>query len=430
MISFNECDAVGFDMDHTLCRYNIPKLTEFSYNQMIRLTNQRNGVPNAHVTKAFRDMTECIFSGTLLFDVQHGTFLKLDCNGKIVRASRYQKFLTNDEVSALYPGCVYPNFQKLQKNVFSEPSSYQYLDDNFCFTSMVVLNYLILQNKVILDNPERTEKSTYMKIFKDYVAGVYKMWDWPEFQKGTSPYFEELKRHPEQFLVKCSDNVKSWLLDMRKSGKKVFLLTSSHCDYAQLVMNYCVGENWRDYFDVVISKAKKPRFFKEQFPFIKVDPERLVEVEGSEVQLLEQGGWYSEGNCDVLMKSFQSWTGKSDLKVLYCGDSLKSDIIYSKLLYNWESVFIMDSLRCFQGTACGMSDEEEEMMFSEKWGPVLTSSEKDPTKTFYSHIISSYSSIAVPSVEDIAIKSKSSDHYFSTFSSNDLDGYFPKLLTR
>jgi len=221
------------------------------------------------------------------------------------------------------------------------------------------------------------------------------------------------------------------LLDMRKSGKKVFLLTSSHCDYAQLVMNYCVGEDWRDYFDVVISKAKKPRFFKEQFPFMEVDAERLCEVEGSNVELLQQGGWYSEGNCDVLMKSFQAWTGKSDLKVLYCGDSLKSDIIYSKLLYNWESVFIMDSLRAFQSTACGLSDDEENLMFSDQWGPVLTSSSgKEESRTFYHHIISSYSSIAVPSVEDIAIKSKSTDHHYTTFSANDFDGYFPKFLTR
>ena len=432
MLSFNECDAVGFDMDHTLCRYDLLKLSEFTYKNMVKLSNERNGLSDVEVTKAFQDITECIFSGTLLFDIQHGTFLKLDCNGKIVKASLHQQFLSNDEISKIYPGCIYPHFPKLHNNIFTEPSTYSYLDDNFCLSSMAVLNYLIMQQKVVLDNPEKTYSSKYIyfKIFKNYVDGIYKLWDWPVFEKGTSPYFEELKKHPEYFLIKCSENLKSWLLDLRRSGKKVFLLTSSHCDYAQLVMNYCVGEDWRDYFDLIISKAKKPRFFKEQYPFIKVDPDKVCEVKTDDIELLEQGGWYSEGNCDVLMKSFQSWTGKPDPKVVYCGDSLKSDIIYSKLLYNWEAVFIMDSLRTFKETACAMSKEEEDLFFSSNWGPVLTCSSKDLTGTFYGQLISGYSSIAVPSVEDIAIKSQSTNHYFPTFSSNDLNGYYPKLLTK
>ncbi len=72
------------------------------------------------------------------------------------------------------------------------------------------------------------------------------------------------------------------LLDMlRRSGRKVFLVTNSLWDYTHVVMNYlCEGKvgaakslDWTKRFDVIITGSAKPKFFEnEREPIFAVDP--------------------------------------------------------------------------------------------------------------------------------------------------------------
>jgi hypothetical protein len=43
-------------------------------------------------------------------------------------------------------------------------------------------------------------------------------------------------------------------------GKFVFLTTNAQKEYADQVLKYTLGENWLDYFDLVIANARKPLF--------------------------------------------------------------------------------------------------------------------------------------------------------------------------
>ena len=55
------------------------------------------------------------------------------------------------------------------------------------------------------------------------------------------------------------------------SDRKVFLLTNSPYHFTDVVMKYLLddltGKKWTDYFDYIIVKACKPRFFNEGTPF-------------------------------------------------------------------------------------------------------------------------------------------------------------------
>lgn len=42
------------------------------------------------------------------------------------------------------------------------------------------------------------------------------------------------------------------------------IITNSLCIYSDKGMRFLVDENWKDYFDVVIVQARKPRFFTEE----------------------------------------------------------------------------------------------------------------------------------------------------------------------
>lgn len=59
-------------------------------------------------------------------------------------------------------------------------------------------------------------------------------------------------------------------------------------------MTYLLGENWRQYFDVVIASAKKPAFFTDSMrPFRELNEEILVQTWGP-VTSLEKGKVYLE----------------------------------------------------------------------------------------------------------------------------------------
>ena len=59
-------------------------------------------------------------------------------------------------------------------------------------------------------------------------------------------------------------------------------------------MTYLLGEDWRQYFDVVIASAKKPAFFTDSMrPFRELNEEILVQTWGP-VTSLETGKVYLE----------------------------------------------------------------------------------------------------------------------------------------
>eukprot|EP00750_Incisomonas_marina_P033622 INCI9916.3.p2 GENE.INCI9916.3~~INCI9916.3.p2 ORF type:complete len:178 (-),score=23.85 INCI9916.3:58-591(-) len=57
----------------------------------------------------------------------------------------------------------------------------------------------------------------------------------------------------------------------RDGGKKMFLLTNSGFKFVNAGMNYLVGENWREFFDVTIVDAQKPNWYRTNTPFRRYD---------------------------------------------------------------------------------------------------------------------------------------------------------------
>ena len=64
------------------------------------------------------------------------------------------------------------------------------------------------------------------------------------------------------------------LTSLRKQGKKLFLGTNSHTEYANVIMTATLGADWRGFFDVICCNCRKPLFFWDQkpSPFCAFDP--------------------------------------------------------------------------------------------------------------------------------------------------------------
>lgn len=87
-------------------------------------------------------------------------------------------------------------------------------------------------------------------VIRNYVhydeENVYKIADY-------GYYFPEIVNHPEKYIQK-RDDFKSMLIKLRDMGKKTFLATNSHAEYMNLIMTHSIGDDWKDYFDLISSK--------------------------------------------------------------------------------------------------------------------------------------------------------------------------------
>uniref|UniRef100_H2YXH5 5'-nucleotidase domain-containing protein 1 n=1 Tax=Ciona savignyi TaxID=51511 RepID=H2YXH5_CIOSA len=409
MFSLKDCDAIGFDMDHTLCRYVLPTQIELGHQAVAKWLVEVQKYPKNLIDPVIMH-PDMIYSGGLLFDAKHGTLVKMDETGKVEKASFGTKLLTKSEIVDFYSSKMScDHYQKILDGVLSDKGVYHLHDNNFDMTLTVLLSRIM----------ELVGNKKY-DVFGDFYKAIAHAWDAASFSGGNSMFFEEIKTYPEKYLLKCPEVLKTWLKALKNEGKVLFLLTSSHCDFAKHVMDYCFGSDWRDYFDIVVSKAKKPRFFNEEFPFKMVDPVNLCELD-SEVINLHHKGWYSEGNSTLLFEHFKTWTKKDNPTVVYFGDSVKSDIVSAKAKCSWETVYIMDALRVETASLNPLSSNEQHLLLSDAFGPILSCS--NGTNSFFRKLIETYGTIAVPSVEYVA--SLPIEFQYSRLGNG--KGYYPKL---
>ncbi|XP_028624840.1 5'-nucleotidase domain-containing protein 1 isoform X3 [Grammomys surdaster] len=221
------------------------------------------------------------------------------------------------------------------------------------------------------------------------------------------------------------------------------LITSSHSDYCKLLGSYILGKDFADLFDIVITNALKPGFFSHfpsQRPFHTLENDE----EKDELPSLDKPGWYSQGNAAHLYELLKKMTSKPEPKVVYFGDSMHSDIFPAHHYTNWETVLILEELL---GQETETHEEAEPLekrgkyevpkvkplnSLSNKWGSYFIDSvsrrgnaDDSLVYTWSSKRISTYSTIAIPSIESIA--ELPLDYKFTRFSTNSSKtaGYYP-----
>lgn len=112
----------------------------------------------------------------------------------------------------------------------------------------------------------------------------------------------EIIKNVSKYLERNSDLV-GYLENLRKNGKKTFLLTNSTSAFISKGMSYLTSSNdWRDLFDCVIVSARKPEFYRSYRPFRRVN-----EPYWDKVDEFKPGEIYQGGN----MKDFSRLTGWS-----------------------------------------------------------------------------------------------------------------------
>ncbi|XP_032570798.1 5'-nucleotidase domain-containing protein 3 isoform X3 [Drosophila sechellia] len=149
----------------------------------------------------------------------------------------------------------------------------------------------------------------------------------------------KVMRNTEKYIERNPKLVK-FFEKLQQAGKNLFLVTNSPYSFVNCGMSFLVGANWRDFFDVVIVQARKPKFFTDESRPIRLFDERTQSHLWDRVFKLEKGKIYYEGSVRQLQE-LKGWRGHS---VLYFGDHPYSDLADVTLKHSWRTGAIISEL--------------------------------------------------------------------------------------
>lgn len=447
-------DAVGFDLDHTVARYIVPEMISLSYRVLANYLVKNKGYDN-DMLRPFEEDKEFCTKG-IIFEKPTGNFLKLDENGKVLRASHGTKFMTDAEIEAEYGADrKWQHSEDLIKNV-NNADSYMIFENYFDMVGTVLFARMVdVEDKK--NGGKRQEN--YQYCHKDAIEGFNNAYKHQHFSEDVGGFFPEIKRNTEKYVFPRTNDVKQWLRGLKKAGKVVFLLTTSYIDFADHVATSSIGEDWESYFDIICCHAQKPSFFKKNTQFCRI--EGFSEKEP--VQKLEPNKQYSKGNISELAEFLKGATGKENPKVAFVGDSLRSDVFPGKVFANWETILILEEMETEGMVGCAVKgkdrvievevedDEpkrkklkthqvpdklETEILSSSLWGsffyddaidktPKIMGSGNKHMNTFWGYLIRRYADICIPQLDYMADFPLS--HKYDVFDHEDenTSGFYP-----
>ncbi|XP_046849682.1 5'-nucleotidase domain-containing protein 1-like [Xenia sp. Carnegie-2017] len=422
-------DVLGFDIDHAFVQYKLENLFPMVYMSLCRILVEKKGYPKELLDEPFDTLADFCTRG-LILDAKKGDLVKVGKSGKVLRASHGTKMMNENMLDEKYGKDrnwdPYDKFIEGMKSKghLTRGGNYRMFENFFDMPAMLMCARLIdLENDLERDN------DSYVKLWGDVLWSLVMNFDCKAFAANTGYFFPAMKAEPHKYIKKTSEKTKTWLKSLRKEGKKLFLATNSQADYSMFVLDYAFGDDWRSYVDVYISRAEKPGFFREGKDFVEVVDRKEEKIP---VQNLTESGNYALGSSSKLQKYLEQLCGKEDIKILFCGDSLLSDVYPPNNFSKWQTVALLEELEYeFEDTVTENGHKEEssleegtkrkkqklsnegkmrrDILTCSSWGSLFC--EKDESMdTIFGHLVSKYSSLVVASLD--AISGLPIDHVF------------------
>uniref|UniRef100_A0A8C5MBL6 5'-nucleotidase domain-containing protein 3 n=1 Tax=Leptobrachium leishanense TaxID=445787 RepID=A0A8C5MBL6_9ANUR len=303
-MSLADIEIYGFDYDYTLAFYS-KDLHTLIFNTARDLLINEHRYPDE--LRSYEYDPSFAIRG-LHYDVHRALLMKID-------AFHYIQL-----------GTVYRINLPLLSIQSSEGNTLKQFMDIFSLPEMTLLSCV---NEYFLRNNIDYEPVHLYKDVKDAIRDVH--------VKGLM--YRAVEADIEKYIC-YGEKTRAVLAKLANSGKKMFLITNSPSSFVDKGMNFIVGKDWRDLFDVVIVQADKPNFFNDKRrPFRKVN-ERGVLL-WDKIHQLEKGQTYKQGNLFEFLK-LTGWRGS---KVLYFGDHIYSDLADLTLKHGWRTGAIIPELK-------------------------------------------------------------------------------------
>jgi HAD superfamily 5'-nucleotidase-like hydrolase len=315
-LNFRALRAIGYDMDYTLVDYRM----ESFERQVFEFAQERLLADGWPVETLVFD-PEMVERG-LVIDTELGNVVKANRFGLVRRAqhgtaaldfARQREAYAGTQVDLADPRWVFLN------TLFS-------LSEGCLYAQMVDL----------LDQGRLPGAMGYRDLYLRVRATV-------DAQHLEGRLKAQIIATPESCVV-LDPEVALTLLDQRRAGKKLMLITNSDWSFSAAMMAYAFdrflpeGMVWRDLFDLVIAGARKPDFFTQTAPFYEVVTEDglLRPALGP----LKPGAAYV-GGCAAQVERDLGIKGD---EILYVGDHMFGDVHVSKSALRWRTALILREL--------------------------------------------------------------------------------------
>jgi 5'-nucleotidase len=324
-LNMDKISAVGFDLDYTLAEYK-KDFDRLAYDGAIRKLKAM-GYPAEELDKL--EYLPQAYQRGLMIDKRRGNLIKMDRHKYVKVAFHGTTELQSTERKAIYS-------QSYEQQPQFNPPDYASVDTEFLLVDVCLFSQLV----DLKDRNPKLMRQSYAEIYKNVRRAV-------DLCHCDGEIKDPVAVEPSQYIEE-SPELASMLTQLRLGGKKVFLLTNSLFDYTKVVCNFLLGENWVDYFDLVICGARKPGFLLDPYlPLFQVNQEdaSLVNVElGSgegAAAALAAGKVFQGGNWNHLHRMLEVESGS---EIMYVGDHMYSDILRSKRTLGWRTVLIVPEL--------------------------------------------------------------------------------------
>jgi HAD superfamily 5'-nucleotidase-like hydrolase len=340
--------AVGYDMDYTLIHYRTEAWERRAFEHLQRRLAAA-GFPVEHL---IFDPTFAIRG--LILDLELGNLIKCNRFGYVKRAFHGTSPLDYEAQRTAYSRTIVD---------LAEPR-YVFMNTFFSLSEACMYAELVdlLDEHKLPVARALAEAEPGVKPFPA-VMGYSDLYRWVKtaldaaHMEGTLK--AEITADPERF-IDADPEMPLALLDQKRAGKKLLLITNSEWVYSNDVMSYAVdsflpdGMKWRDLFDVIIVSARKPEFFGSRAPLFEVvSDDGLLRPALS----LVSGGAFLGGNAALVERHL----GLSGDEILYVGDHIYGDVHVSKSILRWRTGLIVREIEAEIAAEEGSLEAQEQL---------------------------------------------------------------------
>jgi 5'-nucleotidase len=317
-LRLDRIEAVGLDMDYTVAIYHRRHIEELSFEMTLQKLVAERGYPEL-VSKVRYDH-DFVTRG-LVVDRETGNLLKMNRFAHVGRAYHGRRPLTDEERGRYYR----------EEKIRPSDGRFAWMDTLFALPEACLFAEII-QAMESAGNP--VDYGRLYDDIRDCIDTVHRDGSLKAIlQKDIGRYVE---KDPE---------LGPTFHKLRSAGKRLFLLTNSLWEYTDAVMRYLLDgvlpeyPSWRNYFDVVMVGAAKPKWFSEQLPFADVNLE-TGRPGNVEPHAFERGHVYQGGNLVAFERMFECHGDR----ILYVGDHIYGDILRSKKSSLWRTGLVIQEL--------------------------------------------------------------------------------------
>jgi HAD superfamily 5'-nucleotidase-like hydrolase len=315
-LSLQHVRAIGYDLDYTLVHYNVRAWEGRAYAHI-----QRRLLDQGWPVETLRFDPGLVMRG-LVVDTQLGNLVKVNRFGFVKAALHGAQLLPWPTTRETYARTL----------VDLADRRYDFVNTLFSLSEACMYTQLV----PLLDAGLLPPGLGYADLYHHVRSALNRTHVEGELKA-------EILEDPTAF-VELDPEMPLALLDQRRAGKKLMVITNSDWHYARALLDYTItpflpeGMTWRELFDLTVVAARKPSFFYEKSPMFRVvSPEGLLEaLVGAPVE----GGVYLGGHADQI----EACLGVRGEDILYVGDHIYTDVNVSKKLQRWRTALVLREL--------------------------------------------------------------------------------------